>query len=314
MSNTGITPPSEETGVSFVNTQTGVELVLLAGTDGKEVRYAALFPDGAVRIETMPTARFNEVAAVLHVAPAVTAAAILKKASRIGAVVLDALEEVIDMKTKGKTAAQLGAEVARVAKELPKGHPLHSSPSQYKNRADAIAALTAVKQELFAINQPKSQPKEQTMTKKAETKKPADKSAAATEDKKPAAAATEAAKPAEAGTAAAAPAADDKKKAKATKGAKALAGKAEAKAKKAKGRDGLTDSTFTLGKAVGKAKTPEELRMHEGSARYKVMEYVLGSKKASFAYEDIEKVAGEQALQSISLCVKKGYLAVAKAA
>jgi hypothetical protein len=304
-----ITKPADEHGVSYFNQAEGIEIIMLPHDSTKaKIAYIGIWPDGEARISSMPVAKFNEVHAILHVEPKETAAALLKKAVKISPAALDHLERIFDMDTRGKSKDQIGAEVARVAEGLPVGHSLRNTPKKFKDRAGAIAALTAVRHAQFLLTQPKSPTKESNMTKKAT---PAAKTPAAAKPAKatakPAAAAVEEVKVTKAkDTGSEKPAA-----AKPTPAAEKLAEKAAEKTKKAKGRSDIT-GPFVLGTAVGKAKTPEELRMHEGSARYKLMAFALSSKKSKFTMEDFEAQCGDQTLQSVTLCIKKGYLAQAK--
>ena len=105
-----------------------------------------------------------------------------------------------------------------------------------------------------------------------------------------------------------------KKPEKAPKDAAKLAGDAKAKAKRAsKGAVNLT-GPFKLGPEAEKAKSPAELRMHEGSARYALMEYVLSSKKKTFTADELKEVkgVGDQLKQALSGCVRYEFLAAAQ--
>lgn len=219
--------------------------------------------------------------------------------------ILNALEVTLDMDTRGKSKDAILAEVKRLAAELPKGHALRTVPA-CADRASAIAALTAVREAHFLTNSPTHQ--EKTMA----SKKP-DTSKTATADKKGAKPAT-----------AAAPAKDEKKPAaakpiieaapdkKAAAKPSAAAEKVAEKAKKKVGTPKVIVGPFEVGPKVGKAKTPEELRMHEGSARYVLMAHVLSSKKTKHTFEELQAVVGEQCAQAINLAIKKQYLVQSK--
>lgn len=216
---------------------------------------------------------------------------------------LDHLERIVDLETRGKSAEQIHSEVARLAEQLPQGHALRSVPKAYPDRVAAIAALIALRNGVYF-----STTKESTMATKKVGKQ---------EDTKGKPDAADAAKP-DAGKAADAKPGKGGKAGKAAD-AKPEAGKAaDAKPEKKKGtRKGAIDITgpFKVAGDAVKAKTPEELRLHEGSARHKLMTYVFANAKAKgakgFTLEELTKVTGDQTKQALTGMVKYGFLAKA---
>jgi hypothetical protein len=58
-----------------------------------------------------------------------------------------------------------------------------------------------------------------------------------------------------------------------------------------------------------KAKEPSGLGMHEGSARFKLMEFMYARKSVKpVTVEELEKVVGDQLKQALSGCVRYEFL------
>ncbi len=94
----------------------------------------------------------------------------------------------------------------------------------------------------------------------------------------------------------------------ASKDAKDIAKKASA------GKSKVNTNLYKLSADAAKVKTPEELRLHEGSARYKCMAMALGAAKKfpkGIPFAEFEKVAGDQAAQAVKVLGVVGHLAVA---
>lgn len=300
----------------------GVQLVLIISMTGKKGVEFVIGPDpkGKAALRHMPLKEFEAQHFVLHTPIVEVANEILIKCKAVAPDVLGALEKVINMKTEGKSAEAIRAEVLKYAAELPAQHPLKAVPKKYPDRQSAIAALTATRAAHFAV----TQPKEKVMSKKVKT------AAAATETKAAATPAPAAAAPAKAEAAPAkAPAKNEAKKGSgkadaktaapaavtATPAAEKLAAGAKVKAKAAGRKSAVNlDGPFKIGPKAEKAKTPEELRLHEGSARYAMMQFVLGSKKKSFTVDELKAIkgVGDQCKQALSGMVRYEYLCAAQ--
>ena len=104
----------------------------------------------------------------------------------------------------------------------------------------------------------------------------------------------------------------DAGKAKATEGAKGTA-----KAAKAKGNGRAKadlSCKYILAGDAAKAKTTEELGMHEDSVRTKVLAVVMKSKaKNGVDFTALEEAGKEQTRGAVAYLVKKGFLAKAAA-
>lgn len=311
-----------DTEVSYIPNDPGpgVSDVVIVNITGKAgVTY--LLRDHRTRkltLQAMPLKEFDAQHFVLHVPPSEIAAGLLQQAEgKLKPNILDAIEEVLNMKTQGKSAEAIRAEVLKYAAELPAEHALKSVPKKYPDRQAAIAALTATRAAHFAV----TNPKESTMSKKvkatAAVAEAPNKAAAAApaEVKKDDKKATTKGKSTT--TAAMEPAKTTAAPAKATKEAEKLAAKADVKAKTAAkaGRKGAVNlaGPFKLGPKAEKVKSPAELRLHEGSARYALMDYVYGSKKKTFTIDELKAVkgVGDQLKQALSGMVRYEFLSPA---
>lgn len=281
-----------------------MQLVVVVSITGRKGVEFLIGPDakGKAAVRTMPLKEFEAQHFVLHTPPAEVAGEILVKCKALSPEALAAAEKVINMKTEGKSAEAIRAEVLKYAAKLPAQHPLKAVPKKYPDRQSAIAALTAIRAANFAV-----QTKENAMSKKV-------KSAEAATDK-PAAEA-----PKKADTKKADTKKVDTKKAeaptttKATNAAEQLAEGAKKKAKSAGRKSAVNlEGPFKIGPKAEKVKTPEELRLHEGSARYAMMSFVLSSKKKSFTVEELKAVkgVGDQLKQALSGMVRYEFLAPA---
>jgi len=226
------------------------------------------------------------------------------------------LERIVGMDTRGKSTEQIKAEIARISVELPKGHALRAVPAKFDNRGEAIAHYTAVRQAIYQLT------KESDMgSKKAVVDQPVPAQQSAG-DQQAELAAKGKAKKGRAGT----PENTQPVQAEATeapvkgKGKKAAAepkAKAEAEPKAKKGRPASNGSSLTgpfkLASGLGDAKTPEDLGMHSGSARYKLMELIFKSKSAKGVTMDAitAAVGSEQAKQAVMTCLKRGRIEAA---
>jgi len=231
--------------------------------------------------------------------PAVRAAEEMLAAPKVkfSTAALDHIERIINMDTRGKSSEQIRQEVLRLSGELPKGHVLKDVPKSYPDRGTGIAAFTAIRKAILSLTT-----KESTMAKK-ETK---------------AAAPGEAyvitmARAAEAKAKKAADA--DKTKTADKKAAKSDAGKTkasgEAKASKAdEKRSKILSGAYVLNGKAATVKTPEELRLHEGSARYKLMEFMFanaGKQKNGVPVQKLVDLLGDDAAYAIQSMSKTGY-------
>lgn len=202
---------------------------------------------------------------------------------------LDQLERILKMDTRGKTAAQIRDEAARVASDLPEGHNLREVPKSFADRASAIGFYTAVRQALFSLNRSTTGGNMATKkVKQVEGEAPAN--TAATETPKDATAK------------------DTGGKTKASEGAKDTA-----KAAKAKGNGRAKadlSGKYVLAGDAAKAKTTEELGMHEDSVRTKVLAVVMKSKaKNGVDFTALEEAGKEQTRGAVAYLVKRGFLA-----
>lgn len=84
--------------------------------------------------------------------------------------------------------------------------------------------------------------------------------------------------------------------------------------KKVEGKVDLT-GPFKLSDEAAKAKTPEELRLHEGSSRFTLMQHIISNskgKKVSFTVDELKEVCGDQTKQALSGMVRYGFLVATK--
>jgi len=195
---------------------------------------------------------------------------------KISPAAIEQIERIIKMDTRGKSSVAIRDEVARLSAELPKGHVLRNVPKTYGDRAQAIAALTAIRQEIFQLK---------SSTTKKEVEIMAKKEAAVAAPAKPAA------KPVA-------------EKAAAKPAAKPVAEKAATK------RPALA-AAYKLTEKSEKCKTPEELRLHEGSTRYKLMAHMLTAKAARTAkgvpLAELQELLGDDTSIAIKSMSKTNY-------
>lgn len=233
---------------------------------------------------------------------------------------LDEIERMLHLDTRGKSSKEIREEILRISEGLPKGHPLKVVPVTYPDRGNAIAAFTAIRQAILATGGGK--PASTTTQENPMTKKVTDETAAPA--KKPTkaelAAQAKAAKEAKAKEAADKKAADKaaKEAAKTAPAAKANGAAAPAKKGGAKKGDGaaaartakvLTGAYVLNGKSLT-VKSPEELRLHEGSARYKLMAFMFAQAPKHKNGVPVEKIVtelGDEAAYAITSMTKTGY-------
>lgn len=222
----------------------------------------------------------------------------------------DQIERILNLDTRGKSTTAIHAEVVRLAaEELPKGHPLKDVPKSFPDRGQAIAAFTAMRSAILKLNNKESDSMATKKTAAPETKKPTKAEAAA------AAKATKDAKTKEAADAKAAKVAADKVAKDAKKNGKADDKKPAAAAKEKGGKAAekaakvLTGAYVLNGKAAT-VKTPEELRLHDGSSRYKLMAFMFAQASKHKNGVPVEKIVAEMgadAAYALTSMTKTGY-------
>lgn len=264
------------------------------------------------------------------------------KGKKITPEAIDALEGVLKMDTRGKSAEQIRQEILRIVEGLPQGNALRTVPTSYPDRAQAIAAYTAIRQAIFALSNATS--KGSPMTKKitpaaaaapvaavvapaaAAAPAPATKTKAEIKAEAALAKAQEAAaKAAQAAADAAAKAAQKAADAAAAVAAKAAAGQpaspaaagvAAAAAQKngaAKPKADFSGKYILAGEAM-KVKTTEELGMHEASVRTRVLAVIFASKaKNGVEYAALEVAGGDKTRGAVAYLIKKGFISKAVA-
>lgn len=239
--------------------------------------------------------------------PSWTAQKLLSTGRTISKEALDHIERALGMDTRGKSIEQIRAEIVKLSADLPKGHALRDVPKQYEDRGQAIAAYTAVRQVIYNLKQ-KENTMSETTSKEAPAKKGTKKAAASEAPVKASkkAAVAEPAPAKKGGKKAAAEPAPAKASKKAANGA------AEAPAKKAKGLPKVSlEGPFKLTGDAVKIKSADELKLHEGSARHKLVSHMIsnGSKKPKgFTLDELTAVAGDQTRQALTVGIKLGYI------
>lgn len=202
------------------------------------------------------------------------------------------IERILKMDTRGKSTEQVRQEMERIAVDLPKGHALRNVPKSYPDRGTAIAAYTALRQALFALN-PEMKGSDMGSKKVVAAKEEVKAEVAAETKAKGKAAAKAEAKP-EAG------------KGKATPAAKDLVAGAEKKGRAPKAD--FTGNYVSDGEAA-KVKTTEELGMHEGSVRTSLLSVIMASKSAKGVdYAKLEATAGDKTRGALAYLVKRGFI------
>lgn len=289
-------------------------LLLTADSTAKQKVFIAAAPEG-IAVLTLPEPKFSKQYVGLMWGkepfdPKLTASEFLLSKLKFSTAALDQIERLLNMDTRGKSTAQIREEIVRISGDLPQGHPLRTVPKTFAERSQAIAAYTAVRQAIF------SNSKEGAAN--MASKKKAAPAAAAAADTTQAAAAPAAAE-------AAAPAAGKKAAAKKAVAAAEGAAAPAAAGKKAAGKDATKlaadakakggrkpadlDGPFRLTKVAVDAKEPSGLRMHEGSARYKLMEHCMKRKSQKpITLEEMTTAAGEGTRQALAVCIKLGYI------
>lgn len=303
-----------------------VAILLNDESDGKKALFIGAKKGGQFDVLSMPSPEFKKLYVEVmerrghqHYEPInatdVVQALVLTAGTKFSTAALDKIEEILEMDTRGKSSEEIRKEVERLAVDLPKGHALRTVPKSYPDRGQAIAAYTAIRQELFKLNVTPTQESTTMATKKAG--KTAEAAAPAAKTKKEIAAE---AKAAAATAATEKKAADAKAKvdAKTAKGANGdaakVAAEADAKGGAKKAKADFTGKYLAGGKAAT-VKSTEELGMHAESARTKILAHVMASKaKSGVDYSALEGVAGEQTRGAVANLVKKGLLVRAGAA
>jgi len=297
---------------------------MVVRSDGKQIDLAKLKASDFDRQFCPVIANWNKFRD-LPLPPKDCAEKLLRMKLPITKAAIDHIERTLGMDTRGKGSAEIRTEVARLSEELPKGHVLKDVPKAYPDRGTAIAAFTAMRQAIFQLNSKESN---MAATKKgvnAEDTKAS--KATVTKEEAPTKAKGKAAKP----EAAPAPEPTTKAKGKVTKvtaekeaaPVKATKKAAEAAPEKeavkkvvkaareaGKERVDLT-GPFKLTEVAAKAKTPEALRLHEGSSRHTLMAFVFekaAKGKKQFTIEELTEAVGDQVRQALSGMVRYGFL------
>jgi len=281
---------------------------MVVRSDGKQIDLAKLKASDFDRQFCPVIANWNKFRD-LPLPPKDCAEKLLRMKLPITKAAIDHIERTLGMDTRGKGSAEIRTEVARLSEELPKGHVLKDVPKAYPDRGTAIAAFTAMRQAIFQLNSKESN---MAATKKgvnAEDTKAS--KATVTKEEAPTKAKGKAAKP----EAAPAPEPTTKAKGKVTKVEPAPEKEAVKKVVKAareagKERVDLT-GPFKLTEVAAKAKTPEALRLHEGSSRHTLMAFVFekaAKGKKQFTIEELTEAVGDQVRQALSGMVRYGFL------
>lgn len=231
----------------------------------------------------------------------------------------DQIERILNLDTRGKSTTAIHAEVVRLAaEELPKGHPLKDVPKSFPDRGQAIAAFTAMRSAILKLNNKESDSMatKKTAAPAAETKKPTKAEAAAaakaTKDAKAKEAADKKTADAAAKVKAKADAEAAKKSAKNGKAddAKPAAGKKKEGGKAAEKAAKVLTGAYVLNGKSTTVKSPEELRLHEGSSRYKLMAFMFAQAPKHKNGVPVEKIVAEMggdAAYALTSMTKTGY-------